>query len=339
MKAISNGLLYSDNIKKIDLGSNRLTNRGIYPLFKSINENKKLQKGIRILDLSYNKIGDQGIEKIIYYINDECYLETLSLEGNSLGDKNISKLSETIYEAISDKILSLNFSKNLITDESCVSMANLINRCSNLRILMLSWNHIKNFGGSLLINKMKKNSEMKVLDVSWNSIGSSLNTEPSLEELVKGAKPDKNFLNFEIQEFKSTMNIKFREELAGVKKDLKKDAKKDQPKTPEISPFANIKSNKSVSAFAKELGEYFKEPEIELIHLDISHNNISTEDAVYLSEESKGNHKILGIHTDGNEIAVDELGFMHPLKRLGKEDNYYANSQIYMIYLKKGIIL
>ena len=285
---------------------------------------------MKILDLSYNKIGDLGLEKILRFIKeDDCHLEALSLEGNSLGDKNITKLCENIYESISHLIVSINIAKNIISDESCITISNLIYKCHNLRILMLSWNNIKNHGASLIINKLKKNSEMKVLDLSWNSIGNNLNEQLTLYDIVKGAKPDKNFLNFEMNEFRSTMNIKFRPELAGVKKDAKNDPKKDAGKEQQLNPFANISSSKSVTNFAKELGEYFKENNVELIHLDISHNNISLEDAVFLSEECVINHKILGFHVDGNEMVIDELGFIHPLKKSVKEENFYANSQIY----------
>ena len=63
-------------------------------------------KGLKILDLSYNKIGDLGLEKILRFIKeDDCHLEALSLEGNSLGDKNITKLCENIYESISHLIV------------------------------------------------------------------------------------------------------------------------------------------------------------------------------------------------------------------------------------------
>jgi len=337
--------LFADNIKKLDLGSNRLTTYGVNPLFKSINENKKLQKGIRILDLSYNKIGDHGLEKISnYIIEDECNLEELSIEGNSLGDKNIKRLCDVIISNISDRISCLNISKNLISDESCVSIANLLQECLSLQILMLSWNHIKNYGASLLINKLKKNNEMKVLDLSWNSIGNSLNEDPNVGDVVRGQKPDRDFFNFEMTEFRTTSKLNFHSELIPIKKDGKKEPKDPKAakatKAPDLNPFDNIKSFRQVSAFAKELGEYFKEPNTELIHFDISHNNISSEDAVYLSNECKANHKILGMHVDGNEISIDELGFLHPFEKHIKEENYYANSQIYYnISLENGSFL
>lgn len=231
-----------------------------------------------------------------------------------------------IINDIPDRISCLNIAKNLISDDCCVSIANLIQRCLSMKILMLSWNHIKNLGASLIINKLKKNPEMKVLDLSWNSIGNSLNEEPTVDEIVKGQKPDRDFLNFEITEWKSSGKVNFRPELIPVKIEKGKD--KNAPSTP-VNPFENIKCHRQISAFAKELGEYFKETNTDLIHLDISHNNMSCEDAVYLSNECKSNHKILGMHVDGNEICIDELGFLHPLRKLVKQENYYANSQIY----------
>ena len=62
---------------------------------------------------------------------------------------------------------------------------------------------------------------------------------------------------------------------------------------------------------------------------DILHNNINLIDSTHLSEEVKSNHTILGIHVDGNEMTIDELGFIYPLKKDAKLDKFCANSQIY----------
>ena len=44
-------------------------------------------------------------------------------------------------------------------------------------------------------------------------------------------------------------------------------------KKPVLIPVSN--NPKGISEFAKELGEYFKEEIVDLIHLDILHNNIN----------------------------------------------------------------
>lgn len=330
-----------------------MTFQGVNPLIHSIEVNPLLKKGLRILDLSFNKVGEQGVNKIINYINTgDCNLEEVNLEGNSLGDDNVNKLCETINNSLGHKITAINISRNLITDNSCYNIANLLYRCPMLKILMISWNHIKNFGASLIINKLKKNFEMKVFDISWNSIGTNLNNEPALDQLTKNSKPDRNFMNFEINEFRTSMSVTFRKELmppkeaknakggstANSNKDNKTSKNANQNTTSNKKDFKSFTVSgiskdginmKLITPFAKELGEYFREVNTQLVHLDISHNNISCEDATYLEQECKTNHKILGIHVDGNEMYIDALGFIHPLKKASKVANYYATSQIY----------
>ena len=53
-----------------------------------------------------------------------------------------------------------------------------------------------------------------------------------------------------------------------------------------------------------------------------------------LGESVKENHTILGIHLDGNQMTIDELGFIHPIldnNTINKDNdqNDIANSQIY----------
>ena len=303
---------------------------------KSIESNPSLKRDLKVLNISFNKIGDQGMSSIISYINSgDCSLEDINVEGNSLGDSNIRKFCDSLNISLNSKLISLNISRNLISNDSCPNIASLLEKCPILKTLMISWNQIKNQGASLIINKLKKNIEMKVFDISWNSIGSNLNSQPQIEDVVKGAKANRNFMNFETNEFRTSMNVVFRKEL--IPKDLNNDKKngnnnKKDSKPANVqnfNPFPNISSNKIITPFARELGEYFKDTHSELVHLDFSHNNICSDDAVYLSQECKANHRILGMHVDGNEMNIDELGFLHPMKKTGKEENYFANSQIY----------
>ena len=92
-------------------------------------------------------------------------------------------------------------------------------------------------------------------------------------------------------------------------------------------PFVVDKTK--VSDFAKELGDLFTEENHSLIHLDISHNNLNYVDCEYLSKKIVKNHTILGIHVDGNELTIDDLGFLYPIDKEKLKNNYYANSQIY----------
>ena len=42
---------------------------------------------------------------------------------------------------------------------------------------------------------------------------------------------------------------------------------------------------------------------------------INTVDSKAISEHIKDNHTILGIHVDGNDMWVDELGFVYPIEK------------------------
>ena len=91
-----------------------------------------MKKGLKVIDLSFNKIGDIGIKNLCSYINNiECNLEYLNLEGNSLGDDNINKLCEAINNSIAYKISSLNISRNLISDDSCHNISNTLSKCTS----------------------------------------------------------------------------------------------------------------------------------------------------------------------------------------------------------------
>ena len=339
VKALSKGLKYSEHIEELNLSANRLTFYGVNPLINSIKDNKRLLKRLKVLDLSYNRIGDESVKKIINYIQEEdCDLQELNLEGNSLGDNIVIKLCENISKFLCDKITLLNLGKNLISDSTSVHLANLIHYCHALQILILCWNQIKNFGASLIINKLRKHTEMKVFDISWNNIGNNLTTEPTYDDMLNktGTKLPK-FENFEVNEFRTTMTLAFRKHPGAVDKkskgsknnNNKKQENKNNKQNNKISKKILLQQPKLISPFAKELGELFKEPHIELVHLDISHNNIGYDDAVHLAQEIKSNHSIIGIHVDGNEMTIDELGFLHPSRKLNKDNDYYANSQIY----------
>lgn len=45
-----------------------------------------------------------------------------------------------------------------------------------------------------------------------------------------------------------------------------------------------------------------------LIHLDLSHNNISSKELTELSNNIKDNHTLVGLHLTGNEAKVDGAG-------------------------------
>ena len=341
VKALSNSLIYSEHFTDIDFSGNRLSNDGVSILFKVINNNKKLVRNLKNIDLSENNLGNQNLEELIIFLKDaDNVIENLSLYGNLIGDENTIKVCDSLNASRECKIISLNLGKNNIHDESLPSICNLLECCSQIDVLNLSHNWLHNKPSSKLITTISNHClELKILDLSWNCIGDDLVIIPTYEELANSEirHPDKNFDNFALEEALGSLKLKLRRnpflpplDEKGAKKDSNKDKKNNQEEVKE-----EIKEPKKIpiktkipSEFAVALGEFFCKSNTELIHLDISHNNINFVDSNLLSEKIKNNHNILGIHLDGNEMEINELGFIIPVKKDSKGDKYFSESQI-----------
>ena len=54
------------------------------------------------------------------------------------------------------------------------------------------------------------------------------------------------------------------------------------------------------------------------MHFDISHNKLWQKDVADISKGVIKNHAIMGLHMNGNDAAVDSLGFVKPDMGFGK---------------------
>jgi len=221
-------------------------------------------------------LGERAIDSLCEFMTGKCELLRINLEANFLGDKVIIKLCETINKTLSEKLLLLNLGQNNISDIGARRVASSIESCKLLQVLILYWNKISNTGGANIIRVMKNHAHLRIFDISWNIIGDSLLEKPSVDDMINSInsinsintinntlkspdnKPEKNLFNVTLSGMRSSMSM-----------DLAK---------------LRLNPAKKVSEFANELGEYFSESNTFLIHLDISHNNISSEDAKLISK-------------------------------------------------------
>ena len=308
IRSLCESLEVSDHLTDINLGKNRLSDISIIPLFKTIIKNSPLLKQIKLIDLSYNKIGIAATELMCQYILEiDCNLEHLNLESNNLGNNNAKKIINAIHTNLDTKIKYLNLGQNVIDDEVALELSTLVHKSELLQVLILYQNQLGNQGGGLIMSEIKKHPKLKILDLSWNLIGTNLTDEiPTLDELTKASNnPKSHFDNAYLNELKYTMQFR---------------------RQGTLSP---VRLGSKVSYFASQLCELFHNKSTELIHLDISYNNINFVDSNAISENIKDNHTILGIHVDGNDMWVDELGFVYPIEKNKYKQNHFANSQIF----------
>ena len=308
IQCVNKSLEISDHITSLDLGKNRLSDMSLIPLIKTIIKNNNLLQKLIEINLSYNKIGIAATELLCQYLLEfECSLEIINLESNGLGITNGKKIIEAIPKNLSNKLKYLNLAKNILDDDVSNELSLLIRKCEFLNVLILYQNQFSNLGAGLLMSELKKHPRIKILDLSWNLIGTNLTDEvPTLDELIKANKnPNNRFDNAYLNEIKYTLQFR-----------------KNNSTSPErIGSF--------VSYFTNQLCELFHNKDTELLHLDISYNNINTLDGKAISENIKDNHTILGIHVDGNDMYTDELGFVYPIEKSKYKPNHFANSQIF----------
>ena len=308
VRCLTESLAVSDHITDLNLSKNRLSDMSIIPLMTTILKNTALLKRLVQFDLSFNRVGIAATELISQFIsNVDCNVEYFNIEGNNLGNTNARKIIESISGNLGDKLRYLNLAQNDLDDDVSLELSTLIKNAEYLNVLILYQNQFKNKGAGNIMSELKKHNRIKILDLSWNLIGTNLTDEvPTLDELLKANKnPNNRFDNAYLDELLVTREYR---------------------RNNSLSP---VKVGSRVSFFTSNLCELFHNKDTELLHLDISYNNINVVDARAISENIKDNHSILGIHVDGNDMYVDELGFVYPIEKSKYKSNHFANSQIF----------
>ena len=135
LTALAESLELNHKLTSIDLRSNGIDPKGALYLLT------KVPTTIKAINLSDNKIGKEGTEKLCEIIKSYHYanLMKLNLESVNLGDK----LAEPILKALllNDTIKFLNLSKNDISDRSAPHISQLLQESGILQ-LYLHWNKI-----------------------------------------------------------------------------------------------------------------------------------------------------------------------------------------------------
>ncbi|KAL4482818.1 hypothetical protein ABPG72_022378 [Tetrahymena utriculariae] len=166
---VSTAVREGKKYKVIKLRKNRITNEGLSNFLHNLPSN------IKNIDISYNCFSHIGIMPFISRISKSEFtqLQEISLEGNNLGDKSISKLLIALQDYT--KLLKLNISKNSLTINSIPCLVNLIMQSSSIKELYLRWNKFKSESGQKIAEALMENDTIKVLDLSYNSLGISNN--------------------------------------------------------------------------------------------------------------------------------------------------------------------
>eukprot|EP00931_Biecheleriopsis_adriatica_P101708 TRINITY_DN76794_c0_g1_i1.p1 TRINITY_DN76794_c0_g1~~TRINITY_DN76794_c0_g1_i1.p1 ORF type:complete len:1528 (+),score=506.88 TRINITY_DN76794_c0_g1_i1:85-4668(+) len=182
-----------EDIKTLDLGSNKIGNVGAGKLAKALGTSCSLQ----LLDLSSNCFGDEAVEALARVLSEHKQLEELQMGGNtSVSSKGLMALAglaakhpklKTLgigstnlsSDNTSPFISALGQSRTLVclqlpsvglADEGATALAEVLPKQQSLRELWLSDNKVEDVGALALAEALKKHGQLRLLALDKNQI-------------------------------------------------------------------------------------------------------------------------------------------------------------------------
>lgn len=171
MKDIAEGICDNTTIRSIDLSYNKISDKGVGRLMASL-DSAQSSCLLSELDLTYNKIGALGAEHIATLLNlNNRYIKKLNLSLNSIGPQGAVFFRWALQ--YNHTLLDLNLSRNHILDEGAEAIAQGLRDSddTHLQALDLSWNSLTNAGASALADVVRDNSMLQSLKLASNAIG------------------------------------------------------------------------------------------------------------------------------------------------------------------------
>ncbi|XP_044162704.1 NLR family CARD domain-containing protein 3-like [Acropora millepora] len=161
----------------LELSGNRIGNEGADALAKGLKENSTLTS----LDLSHNRIGNDGADALAKGLKENSTLTSLDLSNNRIGNDGADALAKGLKE--NSTLTSLDLSNNRFGNDGAHALAKGLKANSMLTSLNLRFNEIGDVGADALGKGLKENSTLTSLGLFGNNIG-----EVAADALAKGWK-------------------------------------------------------------------------------------------------------------------------------------------------------
>lgn len=190
-----NGLGPNCPVKELSLTSNGIGAKGVIQLVDFL-EGKGMPKGTKVmkhldrLDLSNNKLGDDGLTQLCRAISKRngMQLVELRLSNNAIAHGGIETMMSKLLQ---HNLVSLSLDKNAIGDQGCQIVAASLNGMRSLSRLNLGFNQIGSRGVNSLMRSLVACDSIQYVSLSGNIMKISgavalaflLAQHPRLEEL------------------------------------------------------------------------------------------------------------------------------------------------------------
>ncbi|XP_066271745.1 NLR family CARD domain-containing protein 4-like [Branchiostoma lanceolatum] len=127
--------------------------------------------GLRELDISYNKIGDTGLESLTDVLPIFTAMQVLDLCNIGISPTGMRTLVPALCQLT--RLIKLDISRNTIGDPGLECLAAILHHLTAMKVLVLNYTGISDRGISALIKALPHLVQLQVLDVMGNNIGDS----------------------------------------------------------------------------------------------------------------------------------------------------------------------
>ena len=358
-------------LKELDLSCNSLQATGTTIVCKGMNKMKNLIK----LNISNNDISSEAAHDIAVVLSHNTSLEELDFSCNNFGASGTARLFLSMKSFT--RLITLNAGNIRMTDFAADIVANVLNNNSNLKELDLSNNKIQAVGAMeifkntiiLSLNKLNishnnisdqgadniatfisQNTELQELDLSHNNLqaaGAVKICRTNISKLIKFNIGHNTIITTEASnDMAAFISLNNKLQLLDL----------SYSNLGFVSTFKNMQSTNNLSVLkivncyiiseaAKELATLLQYSS-KLTEIDLSHNNLSTTDAVKIFKGMKSVSYLVSINISHNMISDEAAGsianvllYSTKLKELDLSHNYFSASGIVKIFQEMKKVL
>lgn len=194
MRVLALALRMNKNVHTLNLSQNNLGDVGAKHVAYMLQN-----CGIKHLNLDYNDIKADGVEKIADSLRDNRTLESLSLVDNLAKDKGAQALARMIEH--NKKVKHLNLTNNDIREAGAEHLASCIQSNRTIETLILTKNKIGLDGLEAIAAALETNESLKSVDVSMNGIGLQQGDDPiekTARALAQGIRANQHLVSLNL---------------------------------------------------------------------------------------------------------------------------------------------
>ena len=165
IELLINGVKDSLSLVSLDISSNSISYKGGEKIFSVfINQQSIIDLNISSHEgINRNRLTSKGIKNIIKYLNNNLFIESLNLSGNSLKNDGFNLICKGLNNNMS--LQNLNIANNDIQENGIKHSLKLIN-ITKLYSINLSNNPILDEGLEILANSLRHFPELRAINVS-----------------------------------------------------------------------------------------------------------------------------------------------------------------------------